>query len=514
MAKADERYRTTFMTHVARAALIIMTTGAVSCANRGLALENGAVLLDVRLPANAHGIDELRAWVYDDHGVIFKSSRLPASGPLPVSDGPNMGTVLIQPGVTTGDLRIHLRALSSQKRVLDGIVVVTPAMRGSFSVEIHMLVPIPADIDLDDVPDVIDDCLPGYNPDQGGCVDGGSGGRQVDGGSSGDARSGSGGAMVGMGGAMGIGGAGGATNVGGAGGATSVGGSSGGGGAAGGTGGQGGIGGSSGCGRAVSGAEGAVTLNEVESGTTVSRRYWLSVPNGYDPQHLHKLILALGAPASAVDAIRQQVGLQVAGATGAADEVFVYPFARLRNFGSWGTVAAWELGPGAAQTPAAGLDDVRFIDDVLNDVTARTCIDRGRIFVVGYGWGADFTNALACIRGDRLRAVVGAANNGTVALVNPKVSCVGQNANWTMQGKGDSHLGLAAGHVTLNYWVQQHHCSTGTQPLSVIGPNGAEDCVSYLGCDAPTRWCAYDAMIGSSPPDYLGREALGFFRGF
>jgi predicted esterase len=501
-----------------------------SCGTNTALPESGAVLLNVTLPATGPQPDELRAWIYDKNGVLFKSARVPAQGALPVARGTNMGTVLIQPGAAVGDLRIHLRAFVAQQRRLDGIVVVTSQMRSQSMIQVAMQAAIPADDDDDDVPDVIDDCLPGFNPDQGGCppptdhVDGGADSAGVDGSSAGGMTggtrvdAGTGGARgaggaVGMGGATGSGGASGMGGATGSGGASGMGGATGSGGAAGATG-SGGrmMGGSPGCGVAFTGS-GAVSLAEVEGGNTVTRQYGLSLPSNYNPQRLNKVVMVLGAPASSVDAIRQQVGVQGSGASGANDEIFVYPFARVRNFGSWGTLAAWQLGPGAAQTPAAGLDDVAFIDDVLADLNARFCIDTQRIFVIGFGWGADFANALACERGNVLRAIAGASNNGDVALSNPAVSCVGQAATWTLQGKGDTHLGIPKGTVMLNYWLNRHGCSNNTQPLAVAGPNGNEDCVSYLGCNTATRWCAYDASYGSAAPSYLGREALSFFRG-
>jgi len=260
-------------------------------------------------------------------------------------------------------------------------------------------------------------------------------------------------------------------------------------------------------------AEATRALALTEAAGPVTRSYWLSRPASYDPTRLNKLIVGLGAPASAVDAVRQQLGLQTGSAAGAADEIFAYPMALVRNFGSWGTVAAWELGPGAQNSNAAGLDDVAFIDAMLDDIQRHYCVDATRVFLVGWGWGSDFANALACVRGNRVRAIAGAANNGDYYVTSPPVACLGSVATWIFQGKGDNRLGLAAGMTTLGFWRNQHACSTRTQSLIVAGPSGNEDCVRYIGCTASTRWCAYDASFGSSAPSYLGREALGYFRG-
>ena len=216
-----------------------------------------------------------------------------------------------------------------------------------------------------------------------------------------------------------------------------------------------------------------------------------------------------------VDNTRTQLSIQTAtGAQAKDDEIFVYPIARSRKFGTWGTKVGWQLGPGARDSNAAGLDDVAFIDALRDDVTAKYCVDQQRVFVAGYGWGSDFAHALACLRGDRIKAIVGAANNGDYYVKSPVISCVGAVNTWTMNGKGDTVDTVALGLTTLAFWRKEHGCRGTSQPVIVSGPDGNEDCVAYDSCSSTTRWCAYDASFGTSPPSYLGREALAFFRSF
>lgn len=55
--------------------------------------------------------------------------------------------------------------------------------------------------------------------------------------------------------------------------------------------------------------------------------------------------------------------------------------------------------------PAVGPDDVAFVSDLLDAVSARLCVDPRRVFATGISDGADMANALACALPDRVAAV-------------------------------------------------------------------------------------------------------------
>jgi polyhydroxybutyrate depolymerase len=493
---------------------------ASGCRASGDVAESGAALLRVAFPTGGPVPDELRAWVYDDSGVLFSAVRFPSSGALALSPGGG-GTVLIQAGSSSGPLRVHLRGLVATTRRLDGVAVIPRTSLGRAAVDFAMATAVPSDVDGDDVPDSIDDCPSIPNPAQGACPGGPvdaappRDGAPPDAGSRDAAPSdatassgGHGGAGPGTGGRAGS-----ATGGAGSGGSAPAA--------------DAGtpmaadahdaapFAGTPGCGTAPSDpAEGMVTLTMTEGGAPVARQFWLSRPADYDSQRGYKLVVGLGSQASAVDPVRQQLGLQGTGVDPRSDEIFLYPVARTRVFGTWGSKVGWQLGPGAAMTNAAGNDDLAFVDAMLDHVAGGHCIDPARVFVVGQGWGADFANALACLRGDKLRAATGSTNNGDYYLRNPVVSCVGAAGVFELQGKGDIQFPVSVGMVTLDYWLTQHACSKTSQPLTVVGPHGNEDCVRYTGCTAETRWCATDASFGGGPPSYLGREALAFFRSY
>ena len=140
--------------------------------------EAGAVVVRVMLTTGAPRPDELRAWVYDDDGRLWDGARFPSEGALPAVGGPDLGTILIQPGASHGALRLHLRGLAGGGRVVDGVASIPTENRDRAPVEVQLGPALPADRDGDDVPDGIDDCPDLPDPAQAGCAaapDGASG---------------------------------------------------------------------------------------------------------------------------------------------------------------------------------------------------------------------------------------------------------------------------------------------------------------------------------------------------
>ena len=180
--------------------------------------EDGALLLRVTLAAGAPMPDELRLWAYDDTGVLWSNTRFPTDGPLVPQSSTFLGTILIQPGTTVGDLRIDLRGLQDGGVVDEAILIVTPAERATATFDVTLSAALLSDGDGDGVSDPIDDCPTVPDPAQTGCgrdagtSDGGAGRAGAAGGRAGGAGAGGGG-KAGASGAGGHGGAAGSSNL-------------------------------------------------------------------------------------------------------------------------------------------------------------------------------------------------------------------------------------------------------------------------------------------------------------
>jgi polyhydroxybutyrate depolymerase len=281
--------------------------------------------------------------------------------------------------------------------------------------------------------------------------------------------------------------------------------------------GVGGMAPAAGCGMPAKDAdETYVSIPVTVNGNTQTRQFFISIPVDYDSKLPNRLIVGLHGRDYSGDDMKSYLGLEKAPVIAQSNEIFVYPDALLRDFGSWGSAIGWQLGPGAADTNAAGDEDVAFIDALISYMTNHYCIDSERIFVTGQSWGGDFSSALACIRGDVFRASVPVAANGVYYLESPDVPCKGASAVWAMHGKGDPYFDITLGEEYRDFFVAQNKCSAMFKDLGITTASGsAEDCVEYSGCTEVVRYCAYDASFGHQvPDDYYATETMDFFRSF
>jgi polyhydroxybutyrate depolymerase len=126
----------------------------------------------------------------------------------------------------------------------------------------------------------------------------------------------------------------------------------------------------------------------VSSGET--RRYLLHVPPGYDPEKPSALVISLHG-AWLYPGMQQRL----TGWSALADEegfIVVYPRAA-------GFPRVWHLEPGPGLSA-----DVRFIEDLIDELSAEYNIDPNRIYANGYSNGAAMTFMLSCTLPERIAA--------------------------------------------------------------------------------------------------------------
>ena len=152
---------------------VALAACVLGCAAPAEVPEPGAVLLRVKLKPGSPLPDELRVFVYDDTGALWRDVRVPERGPLPSKNSGQLGTILIQPGTTVGGIRVHLRGTMAGIRVLDGLLRIAKQDRPRGSFDVTLEDAEPSDADGDGVPDDIDDCPAIANAAQGGCPGGG-----------------------------------------------------------------------------------------------------------------------------------------------------------------------------------------------------------------------------------------------------------------------------------------------------------------------------------------------------
>ena len=154
---------------------VLALVATLGCRGSTEVPEAGAILLRAHLAPGAPMPDELRLFVYDDTGVLWQDARTPAEGPLVAESATLLGTILINPGTTVGDLRIDVHGLADGSLVDEATLVIPPDARGQGTFDLTLSGALPSDTDGDGVPDPVDDCPTIPDPAQTGChADGGS----------------------------------------------------------------------------------------------------------------------------------------------------------------------------------------------------------------------------------------------------------------------------------------------------------------------------------------------------
>lgn len=66
---------------------------------------------------------------------------------------------------------------------------------------------------------------------------------------------------------------------------------------------------------------------------------------------------------------------------------------------------SWNMGPCCPPANLVGIDDIGFLDAVLDQLTARDDVDDERVYMTGFSNGGVMTYAYACARSERLAAI-------------------------------------------------------------------------------------------------------------
>ncbi len=151
------------------------------------------------------------------------------------------------------------------------------------------------------------------------------------------------------------------------------------------------------------------------------------------------------------------------------DAIAVYPEA----IGDARAARAWQ------STPAdQGNRDLLFFDAMLDWLEASACIDRRRVFVLGYSNGAQFASLVACERRSAIAGVASAAGRLPCAPAAPTPVIISH-------GLQDRTIAYARAVEASLAWANQNRCSA--PPAA-----GVAGCVAGDGCAAaPIVLCTY-----------------------
>lgn len=224
---------------------------------------------------------------------------------------------------------------------------------------------------------------------------------------------------------------------------------------------------------------------------SATRSFEVIVSDKYDPNSPVPLSFVFHG-LNGNSGVAKAFGLQDAATKVGDIGVFAFP-----NGVSQGSDIGWD--------DACGGSDTAFFDVMNEQLQAQYCIATHRVFVAGFSWGADFTNTLACCRGDQLRAVAPASGG----LFTGGCAATGPAFRLTSGGTSDTYYSQTDFLSGVNHARTVNHCSATQTPVDPA------PCQSYQGCDAgkPVIWCSYPSM-GHQLPSGWADVTWAFLSGF
>jgi polyhydroxybutyrate depolymerase len=160
---------------------------------------------------------------------------------------------------------------------------------------------------------------------------------------------------------------------------------------------------------------------------------------------------------------------------------------------------------------------VVLFDHMLADLEATYCVDERAVFAAGFSWGGDFVAALACCRGDRLRAV--AASSCTDDFRTPTDPTSYENLPCPAAGHAAIRFTFDPAHdpaVAPPYYASTRALfasMNGCSSVATPGSAAVSPCVTYEGCSAPFVECPYPGL-GHALPASWSVDTWGFFASF
>jgi poly(3-hydroxybutyrate) depolymerase len=256
---------------------------------------------------------------------------------------------------------------------------------------------------------------------------------------------------------------------------------------------------SSGCG----GDAGSAGLNTVVQNSIVvqakHRTYRLYVPPTY--ASTTPVPLVFGYHGKGADGSAPWFwGVQDQAAMDGETAIFIFPDGQPQYGSSVDGVVQPDGTIGWDESPSG--NDVAMFDGLLGFAQSAYCIDPSRVFVTGFSWGAEFSNALGCLRGDRIPAIdtfsSGFRGSGCTS------AAPAFRTSYSTPDGSDPNFSQADFEGAIAHYRALLGCGATTQPVS------PSPCLGYEGCSAPLVFCAYPNLGHALPPSG-GADAWEFF---
>jgi polyhydroxybutyrate depolymerase len=147
--------------------------------------------------------------------------------------------------------------------------------------------------------------------------------------------------------------------------------------------------------------------------------------------------------------------------------------------------------------------DMEFFDTMIAELSEEFCIDPARIFGAGFSWGGDMTEALACCRGDIVRAIAPASGPGVFPFDGNDMERPAVRMTYSTNDAYPAYEFAAA----IDFYRAEHGCS------DTVTPVDPAPCVAYDDCAKPLVACEYEGLGHAWPADWAD-ETWAFFSQF
>ena len=218
----------------------------------------------------------------------------------------------------------------------------------------------------------------------------------------------------------------------------------------------------------------------------VVRNYYVYVPASYQPTQATPLVLSFHGLSSNASQQRLLDGL-----TALASD---FGFIVVHPEGT-GAAQSWNAGECCGEAQMSGIDDVRFVDELLDQLSTELCIDASRIYSTGMSNGGFMSYRLACELGDRIAAIAPVAGGVAVQPCLPgrpiPVLHFHGTADTLVPYLGLPAMGLPPVTELVESWAASNDCNR--DPTTTYD-TGDATCISYEGCqaDATTTLCTIE----------------------
>lgn len=211
----------------------------------------------------------------------------------------------------------------------------------------------------------------------------------------------------------------------------------------------------------------------------VERTYRVHVPQNYDPQVAHPLILNLHGLGS--NGFQQQIYTGFDRVADTAGIVMAYPN---------GINNVWNV------TSSTGTDDVGFLSALIDTLVSQYAIDTSKVYSTGMSMGGFMSHRLACELSDRIAAI--ASVTGLLAYFPCQPSRPVPVLQ--MHGTEDNVVLYAGVENTIQHWVGANSCFAVPEITELPDTDTTDQCTvtlsHYTDCDSDSEVMLYTVNGG------------------